>query len=644
MTLIEKADVLQPARPGGVSLGGVLGGRIDALANNSVWRQEQERLLRPFREKDEVGNSDWRCEYWGKWASGAALAGGGRPAPQQLEMLRQAARDLIATQDSDGYIGTRRPEHHLQGWDVWGRKYVLLGLLGIYDVTGDEFILAAAGRQADRLISECGPAGENIAAIGYPLWKGLPSSSVLEPIALLYQRSGKKKYLDFARHIVSRWSRPNHWSPEGLRLVEDALAGKPPAQLGGAPKAYEMMSCYEGLCELYRAAGDRRYLDAAVKLAEGIFKEELTIVGSGSSHEVWCGARGRQCGPEPVAIETCVTATWMKFCFQLLRLTGASRYADALEISLYNALLGALAPEGQWWGYLSGLEGDRVPSHVQHADAGTSCCVLSGPRGMLLTPRWAVMAGAAGPVVNLYNPLTADVRLPDGVNVRLIQETDYPASGTIMLAVQPARPEEFSLSLRIPEWSVRNALAVNGRSYDGELNPGTYAVLRREWRAGDMVELQLDMRGRLMGAPAGSPQDCFALMRGPLALALDNRLCPAAENAELLFKPASGADGSVALTPNAAAARRHGVWLAFDAMLREQGGGQRKITFCDFASAGNLWSEQSLYRVWLPQPLDLASVWQASLPRWWQKFRTARPVMPGSGSVACPLSAGGASG
>ncbi len=641
---MEQADILQSARPGAVRLGGVLGGRLDAMADNSVWRQEQERLLRPYRDKDEVGNGDWRCEYWGKWASGAALAGGDWPAQKHIDLLRQAARDLIATQDADGYIGTRRQEHHLQGWDVWGRKYVLLGLLGIYDVTGDDFILAAARRQADSLISECGPAGENIAAIGYPHWKGLPPSSVLEPIALLYQRTREKKYLEFARHIVSQWSRANHWSPAGLRLVEDALAGKPPAQIGGAPKAYEMMSCYEGLCELYRADGNRRYLDAAVKLAQGIFEEELTIVGSGSNHEVWCGARGRQCGAEPVAIETCVTATWMKFCFQLLRLTGASRYADALETSLYNALLGALAPAGQWWGYLSGLAGDRVPSHAQHADAGTSCCVLSGPRGMLLTPRWGVMSGAGGPVVNLYNPLTAEVRLPDGVKVRLIQETDYPASGAIKLTVQPARPAEFSISLRIPGWSVRNALAVNGQTYEGAVRAGTYAVLRRKWRTGDTVALQLDLRGRLMDAPAGSPNDCFALMRGPLVLALDNRLCPAAADAAALLKPDAAADGSVALTFNPDAARRHGVWLAFDAMLREPGGGQRKITFCDFASAGNLWSEQSLYRVWLPQPLDLASVWQAGLPRWWQRFRATRPDMPESGSVACPLSASGASG
>ncbi len=625
MKFQKRMDKLAPAQPANVRLGGWLGRRMAELVKHSVLAQDRERLVRPFRAKDEVGNSDWRCEYWGKWATGAALACADAPTPEHLAFLRQAARELIATQDADGYIGTRRVEHHLQGWDVWGRKYVLLGLLGIYEVTGAPDILDAACRHADSLLSECGPGKTNIAAIGYPAWKGLPPSSVLEPMALLYMRTGAQKYLEFARHIVAQWSRPNHWSPDGLRLVEDALAGKPAAQIGGAPKAYEMMSCYEGLCELYRVDGEPRYLDAAIKLAQSVFDDELTMIGSGSNHELWCGARNKQCGGEPLGLETCVTATWMKFCFQLLRLTGDPRYADALEISLYNALLGALAPAGQWWGYLSGLEGDRVPSHAQHADAGVSCCVLSGPRGMLLTPRWAVMSGAAGPVVNLYSRGAARCVLPSGKQVDLIQETNYPVSDLITLQIGPACNEEFTISLRIPAWSAQNSLMVNGSVMPGELCPGTYASIRRRWAAGDTIGLKLDLRGRLAFDPAGGGRH-VAVARGPIVLALDNRLCPA--DAASALEPECGADGILALTPNLAAAEQHGLWLAFDAPFVDRNGNRRRLTLGDFASAGNLWSEQSLYRVWLPQPLDLAAVWQAGSPRWWQKFRQTRPEMP----------------
>ena len=117
--------------------------------------------------------------------------------------------------------------------------------------------LDAARRQTDVLIAELGPGKTSIADVGE--WNGLPASSVLEPVVLLYERTGEEKYLEFAEHIVACWSAPSKRLPAGMRLVEDALAGKHPAQMC-APKAYEMMSCFEGLCELYRATGQREYL------------------------------------------------------------------------------------------------------------------------------------------------------------------------------------------------------------------------------------------------------------------------------------------------------------------------------------------------------------------------------------------------
>jgi DUF1680 family protein len=342
------ADVFSASEPGQVRLGGPLGAKLSASIQNQVMAQDIDRIVQPYRDKKEVGDGDWRCEYWGKWATSAALACRYEATPGHFDVLGKGVRELLATHDPDGYIGTRKPEHHLKGWDVWGRKYVLLGLLADYDLTGDKAVLEAARRHADSLIAECGPGKVNIAAIGYASWKGLPPSSVLEPAVLLYQRTGEKRYVEFAEYIVGQWRKPNPWSPDGLRLVDDALAGKPAAQIGGAPKAYEMMSCYEGLCELYRVTGSRDYLDAAVRLADSIFLDELTVIGSGSNSEIWCGGRKKQDTKDKLVMETCVTVTWMKFCSQLLRLTGDSKYADALETSLYNALLGASTPEGHW--------------------------------------------------------------------------------------------------------------------------------------------------------------------------------------------------------------------------------------------------------------------------------------------------------
>ena len=610
----EERAVLTPAFPGAVQISGFLGQKIDSCLSRRVMAQDLQKLIAPFRDRQEKDGGGWRCEYWGKWFASAALAYAYRPTESYRAVLERGLRELIATQTPDGYIGTYDAQHHLGIWDVWGRKYVLLGLLAGYDMTGDHAVLEAACRAADHLIAEAPPGKVNLADTGIDVLKGLAPSSILEPIVLLFQRTGRREYLDFANNIVAQWAVPSKFMPAGLRLVDEALAGTAPMSIG-SPKAYEMMSCFEGICELYRATGQREFLDAVSKFAGNIRRMETMITGSGSNQELWCEGARTQTEILEQPVETCVTVTWMKLCFQMLRLTGEPVWADELEVSLYNSLLAAMMPNGDWWGYWSPLLGQRVPSPDQHTDVGLSCCVVSGPRGLLLTPRWAVMCARDGVVVNLFAPGTATMTLPNGTNVKITQETDYPAGDEVSLAIEPDNKCRFVLSLRIPAWSRQTSLSINGQPIDCQ--PGTYARLDRTWTPGDRAILKLDLRGRAVAAPSGAPQ--LAVMRGPVVLALDNRLVKPQDITVRLVKDA---EGYIPLVP--AANKLQEVWMAFETPFDVRPShffNHRRITLtmCDFASAGNRWSEQNLYRVWLPQPLFLheaypADTWKLMYP------------------------------
>jgi DUF1680 family protein len=352
------------------------------------------------------------------------------------------------------------------------------------------------------------------------------------------------------------------------------------------------LKSFEGLCELYRATGKHDYLEAAIKLADGVRREEVTLVGVGTSSEVWFDGAKKQTDMVMKPMETCVTVTWMKLCDQLLRLTGDVKYADELEKNLYNGLLGAMMPDGNWWAYFDGLMGVRVPSYVQHADVGLSCCVVNGPRALMLTPFWAFMQSADGPVVNLYAPGTAQVG-----DVKLEINGDYTVSDHVKIRVTPAKTEAFTLTLRIPNWSEQTELKVNDVKFS--VAPG-YAKIRRTWRKNDRVEITFDLRARVVKL-----NNQVALQRGPLVLSLDNRLTPAAagqvifnRNPQLKFDPA--------------AAKKIGAWLAFDV---------DGLIFCDYASAGNAFSEQNLFRTWLPQPLNLSTVYETG--QTWQTLSHA---------------------
>ena len=587
---------------GDVRLGGRLGRAIDLCVRNRVLAQDSEHLVAPFRRRMET--TCWSSEFWGKWFTSAVSAHRYTQDPAALAAIARSARSLMATQTPDGYIGTYAPEKRLETWDVWGRKYTLLGLLAYHDHTGDRAALASARRLADHLLTEVGPGRASIVTNG--AYRGMASSSVLEPMVLLHERTGDARYLAFAEHIVAQWE-----TAEGPRLISKALAGVPVAERFPPParwftwengqKAYEMMSCYEGLLELYRVTGRPEHLEAVLKTYENIRDTEINVAGSGASMECWYGGAARQTAQARHMMETCVTMTWMKLGQNLLRLTGDPRIADDIERSAYNALLASMLPDGSSFAKYSPLAGHRALGEIQ-CDSGLNCCTANGPRAMLLLPETAVMAAADGVVVNLYGTSTAAAALPRGGRVRIEQETDYPVSGAVVLRLAPDRPRTFALRVRIPAWSEQSSVAVNGVPV-ADVRPGAYARVEREWRAGDEVRLELDLRARAVRLPgaAGAGDRHVAVVRGPVVLARDARL--GGGDVDEVASVRADAGGRVALEP--VPGRPDPVWMAFRTPF-EQGLHDTKgeLALVDYASAGNTWDETSRFRVWMPQILD----------------------------------------
>lgn len=580
-------------------MNGHIADKLNQSYENRILKQDVDHLVAPFRNRTETRL--WQSEFWGKWFTSAVLAYRYRPEPRLKQILDEAVRDLLSTQTADGYIGNYAPESRLKQWDIWGRKYTLLGLLDYHELTGTAKALKAAQRVADHLIKEISESGDGL-IVTKGNYRGMAASSVLEPMVKLYRRSGDKKYLAFATKIVEEWE-----SPSGPQLISkseiDVSKRFPKPKQWYSPeqgqKAYEMMSCYEGLLELYRITGEPRYLTAVERTWQNIRDTEINIAGSGASEEMWFGGRSLQTIPVAHYQETCVTVTWIKLNQQLLRLTGSSRYADELERAYYNALLGSLNYDASDWAKYTPLNGERLPGSGQ-CGMDLNCCNASGPRGQFTLPLTAVMRQRDGLAINFYVGGEFYLETPKGKKVTIKQETDYPVSGRITVAPVLGPAEEFVMRLRVPYWSASTEVSVNGNPVEA-VRAGDYLEIRREWSTGDSVQLDLDMRGRVTihGKEAGM---FAAVSRGPVVLARDERL--SGPSLISVNKPVTDAEGYIELSA-VDEPLNDNIWMQFEARFvpesyTEHAPEPISIRLCDYASAGN-GRQRSAFMVWLPQ-------------------------------------------
>ena len=271
-----------------IKINGFVGERINTCIENRVKAQNVSELINPFLHMTEGGW--WQSEFLGKWMLGAIASYRYTSDPELLQKIKDAASDFMETQQLDGYIGNYKQEDRLTNWDIWGRKYSSLALLEYYRLTKDGKALKAVERLIDHLIKELEEKNVNIATSGF--YYGMASCSILEPVVYLYKETNKPRYLDFAKTIVESIEQEGN-----SQIITKALQDIPVSRRSVFPKqwwsfengqkAYEMMSCYEGLVELGKVLDEPLYLEAAQKTAGNILQEEINIAGSGAAFECW---------------------------------------------------------------------------------------------------------------------------------------------------------------------------------------------------------------------------------------------------------------------------------------------------------------------------------------------------------------------
>ncbi len=604
------------------------------LTDATLWR----RFVQQFREGAD-NDGGWRGEYWGKMMRGASFTYAYTKNPELYAVLTKTVEDMLESADEYGRISSYDIEHEFDGWDIWSRKYVLLGMQYFLEICTDgalcEKIKKSMCAQVDYLISRIGEREDGKMPITKATrhWRGLNSSSLLEPIVRLYNITGEQKYLDFAEYIVGCGG------TEVVNIFDLAYENKLYPYQYPITKAYEMTSCFEGLLEYYRVVGDERHKTAVINFADKVLESDFTIIGCcGCTHELFDRSSVRQANTTNGRImqETCVTVTLMKFFTQLTLLTGDAKYSDAFEISMYNAFLGAIntdrateptvvaqnptwciepLPFDSYSPLTAGTRGNGIGGLKLMSDNHYyGCCACIGSAGNGLMSKMATLASRNGIVLNMYFDGVTKTASPSGTPVTFKITTRYPADGEIKIELDTEVCESFEILLRNPAWSKETVLSVNGESV--EVSSG-YVKLFRRWKSGDVILLGLDMRTRaIRPTPYGHDilmnkviwginymvctydeedpiaKNHIALLRGPLVLAQENRLGYSVDDPVEIDVDGDGYV-NVTLPEHDIAPYKHILELCVP--LKD--GGVMHVT--DYSSAGKTWNTESKMAAWM---------------------------------------------
>lgn len=544
-----KEVVLNFPKAGESKLYGYAGSMVEFTIKNQLLDADKWALfVEQFRLQQDSENAGWRGEYWGKMMRGASLTYRATKNEKLYAVLVDTIKDMMSAQEPSGRISSYSVETEMRGgWDVWARKYVMLGMTYFLDICKSKVlakkVLNCIKRQANYIIKHIGN-GKKQKSIFDTSWNvgGMNSCSILESFVKLNTLTGEQKYLDFATYLVGTGL------CAGENLIEQALAQKLYPYQFKETKAYEMMSCFEGVLEYYKVTGNPDHLRAVENFVEMVAQTDYTLIGcSGCRHEYFDNSSVTQTEPpiQEVMQETCVTVTFIKLCAKLLAVTGNAKYAGYIEKSGLNALYGAVNNEKQtmrrtqartWDGQgimhmvkliepfpfdsysplFQGRRGFRAGG-VQLLQEGKSysCCVCIGSAGTAIMSLFAVMKGEDGVYVNLYNDCrfkTSD--FGEKISVA-VYANPYRCKGACMRV--KGNGQVFSLALRMPDWAEGFTVYVNGEKAVGEEKDG-YFFLRRAWN-NDKVEVRFKapVKARILNKK-------IAFTQGPITLARDCRL------------------------------------------------------------------------------------------------------------------------
>lgn len=485
----------------------------------------------------------------GKWLEAVAYSLATHP-DVELQAQADALIDAVAgAQQDDGYLNTYFPVLHPEGkwanlrdWhEMYNAGHLIEAAVAYVQATGKRKLLDALTRFAEHIDATFG--SDEGKQRGYP---GHPELELA--LVKLYRQTGEQRWLNLAAYFIDeRGQAPHYFNIEAARRGEKRedfwaqtyryCQAHAPLREQTEANGHAVRACYlyAGIADVALETGDEDLLRLSRLLWDDLTQKQMYIHGGiGPSHSNEGFTFAYDMPTETAYAETCAAIALAFWAQRMFHLDPDSRYIDIMERAIYNSSLSGLSYSGDQFFYANPLaaypgvnpmgrwSGILDSGHFRRVDwFFCPCCPPNISRLIASIGEYSYSQAGDRVYVQLYHDNTVALEIA-GQPLELAQNTKYPWDGAIRLAVETEQPLSFELALRIPDWCHDYHLSMNGECVEVELERG-FALLSRQWKSGDQVELSLSMPVERVLPHANIRQTAgqIALQRGPLVYCLE---------------------------------------------------------------------------------------------------------------------------
>jgi len=467
-------------------------------------------------------------------------------------MMDDAIAVIAKAQKEDGYIYTKSIiEQKKSGkkemfddklsFEAYNFGHLMTAACVHYRATGKTSLLNIAKKATDFLIGFYNNATPEQA-------RNAICPSHYMGITEMYRTTGDKRYLELVKKLIDI-----RGMSEGSDDNSDRLPFRQMKEVNG--HAVRANYLFAGVADVFAETGDTTLLHTLDLMWDNVVNEKMYVTGGCGALYDGLSQEGISYKPDSIQKiqqaygkgyqlpnlsahnETCANIGNVLWNWRMLQVTGESKYADVMELSLYNSVLSGISMDGNKFFYTNPLAASKDYPYDLRWSGGrqkyiskSNCCPPNTIRTIAEVSDYMYSIGEDGLYFNMYGGNSLHTVLHDGEKLKLEQVSNYPWDGKINITVKEAPSKTETFHFRIPGWCKKYSFKVNGKipfalSY---INYNGYYTYKQHWKTGDKIELVLEMPVTLLESNplVEATKNQVTVKRGPIVYCLESADLP----------------------------------------------------------------------------------------------------------------------